>query len=340
MSETMTAPSIPVNALRPEPEYIIKKKFCIATIPAIIAMLTTFFMAGYNIIIGISAGIKFSSINDWSFVEQGIMYGIQFIAVFLLCVLMFAKVNKPFLCAPLVVIGLTYAVHFIFCLIAVYDRNEFEKAFHNLYDIINYNQYTYSDYMTIRICYFVFLAVMIFSFVAAAVYVILASIEKINGKVRKLWFIPVVFSVLSLVMYVVYTVVNIALYCVKTDFDRHGIMVSAIIGALMNLLVYVPEAVTVILLCKWISNPHKKVRKKAPRVPAPVPVMYAPVPQPVPVPPAPAQMPVNAPVPENQAATEQKSNIEQIRQYKELLDMGAITQEEYDEKKKELLTNN
>ena len=330
----MTAPSIPVNALRPEPEYIIKKKFCIATIPAIIAMLTTFFMAGYNIIIGISAGIKFSSINEWSFVEQGIMYGIQFVAVFLLCILMFVKLNKPFLCAPLVVIGLTYAVHFIFSLITVYDRNEFEKVFGF------YRLYTYSDYMTIRISYWIFLAVMIFSFIAAAVYVILASIEKINGKVRKLWFIPVVFSVLSLVMYVVYTVVNIALDCVKTDFDRHGSMVSAIIGALMNSLGYVPEAVTVILLCKWISNPYKKVLKKAPKAPAPVPVMYAPVPQPVPVPPAPAQMPVNAPVPENQAATEQKSNIEQIRQYKELLDMGAITQEEYDEKKKELLTNN
>ena len=38
-------------------------------------------------------------------------------------------------------------------------------------------------------------------------------------------------------------------------------------------------------------------------------------------------------------ASAQKENIELIKQYKELLDMGAITQEEYDKKKNKLLDN-
>ena len=48
---------------------------------------------------------------------------------------------------------------------------------------------------------------------------------------------------------------------------------------------------------------------------------------------------MNVPMPSNQESTmAQKNNIELIKQYKELLDMGAITQEEYEEKKKDLLT--
>ncbi|MEE1011924.1 MAG: SHOCT domain-containing protein [Acutalibacteraceae bacterium] len=320
-----TIPDIPENALPPEPEYIIKKKFCFATIPAMITMLTTFFMVGYNIFVGIYLGINFTSTNEWIFVEQGILYGIQFVAVFLLCILMFAKLNKPFLCVPLLVTALTYAVH-LFSLIAVYDRNGFIISFRN------YLLYRYPSHMTIRISYWIFLAVMIFSFVFAAVYVILASIEKTNGKVRKLWLIPAVVSVLSLVMYIVYEIVYVSFFAVKTDYNSQAAIMSSVIGALMNLVVYIPQTVTVILLCKWISNPFKKVLKKAPKAPAPQPVMYVPVPQPVQTIPVP-----HAPVPDNQA-TEQKNNIELIKQYKDLLDMGAITQEEYEEKKKDLLT--
>ena len=97
--------------------------------------------------------------------------------------------------------------------------------------------------------------------------------------------------------------------------------------------------------------PEPVVEKAAPQVPS-KPVMPAPAPvvkqapakpvapPPAPIRPAPVQMPVNTSVPNNQVTTmTQKNNIELIKQYKELLDMGAITQEEYEEKKKDLLSN-
>jgi len=320
--DEMKVQTVPENTIAKEPGYTLKKKFCAATIPAMIAMLTTFFMAGYSVFCGISIGMRFDSVETWIYLELGIMYGIQLIAVFLLCILMFAKLNKPFLCAPLVVTALSYAVHFVYSIFSAYDEKEFAKRYNDSFSTV-----TYSDYMTARITYWIFLAAMIFSFVFAAVYVILASIEKTNGKVRKLWALPSVVSVLSLVMYIVYEVVYVSFFVVKIHYDSQAAIVSSVIGALMNLVVYVPQTVTIILLCKWIANPFKKVMKKAPKAPAPQPVMYVPVPQ-----------PVQMPVPENQADAQQ-NNVELIRQYKALLDMGAITQEEYEEKKKELLSN-
>lgn len=334
MDETMnvqTVPDIPENALPPEPEYILKKKFCFATIPSIFAMVTAAFMAGFLTFMGIMYSREYGA-DSWIYLEQGIVYAIQFVAVFLMCIFMFVKVNKPFICAPMIVAASGYVFHLVCSLLAVYNQEEFEMIFHN--DRIGmYDYYTYADYMTIRISYWIFLAFMIFGFVAAAVYVILASIEKTKEKVRKLWVIPAVVSALSPVMYIVYTVVNLVLYYIEEDISPLGMITASLSTALLELSVYIPQTVAVILLCKWISNPFKKVLKKAPKAPAPQPVMYVPVPQPVqtiPVPPA--------PVPDNQA-TEQKNNIELIKQYKELLDMGAITQEEYEEKKKELLTN-
>lgn len=328
MEEIINTQTVPENTLANEPKFILKKKFCPATIPGIIAMLATFFIAGFNIICGISM-IKFNFNDTWIYLEQGIVYAIQFVAILLLCIFMFAKLNKPFLSAPLFVTALCYAAHFVCTLFTVYDQEEFEAVFHNIDNPINYNNCTYTDYMITRISYWIFLAMLIFSFIAAAVYVILASNEKLNEKVRKLWFIPAVVSVLSVGMYIIYNVLYVLLFCVKSEYESQANVVSSVMSALMNLAIFVPQVITVVVLCKWIANPYKKVKKKAPKAPAPQPVMYVPVPQPV-------QMPVNAPVPENQVS-EPTNNIELIRQYKELLDLGAITQEEFEEKKKELL---
>lgn len=373
MDETIniqTVPDIPENTLANEPEYIIKKKFCFATIPSILAMVTAAFMAGFLTVMGIMYSREFG-VDSWIYLEQGIVYAIQFVAVFLMCIFMFVKVNKPFICAPMIVAASGYVFHLVCSLLAAYNQEEFDMIFHN--DGIGmYDYYTYSDYMTIRISYWIFLAFMIFSFVAAAVYVILASIEKTNGKVRKLWVIPAVVSALSPVMYIVYTVVSLVLYYIEKDISLLEMIAACPTVALLELSVYIPQTVAVILLCKWIANPFKKVLKKVPevkeekkeeKIPEPVvekaapqmpskPVMPAPAPvvkqapakpvapPPAPIRPAPVQMPVNTSVTNNQVTTmAQKNNIELIKQYKELLDMGAITQEEYEEKKKDLLSN-
>ena len=50
------------------------------------------------------------------------------------------------------------------------------------------------------------------------------------------------------------------------------------------------------------------------------------------------QMSVNQVQPNDKSGfTEQANNIEMLKKYKELLDIGAITQEEFDKKKQELL---
>ena len=65
----------------------------------------------------------------------------------------------------------------------------------------------------------------------------------------------------------------------------------------------------------------------APQQPAP---QYRPAPRPV----QPAPRPVQQPV---QQRPQPKDNVTQMKEYKELLDAGVITQEEFDRKKKELL---
>lgn len=340
MDETMnvqTAPvipenipeEIPENTLLNEPEYILKKKFCLATIPGIIATLATAFMAAAMIFTGIMYIIEGFGAGPWSYLVSGAEFTMQFAAMTLLCILMFIKVNKPFICAPLFVTALSYAVVLVSSMVQTYNPKEFEAHFHyeDFFGEIANEYYSYSDYMIIRASSWIFLALMLFGFIAAAVYVILASSKKLNGKVGKLWLVPAVVFVPSVVMYLVNRIIDFALYYVGLDMDILGKVMLVIPIALVELAIYVPQIITVILLCKWISNPYKKVLKKTPKapVPAPAPVMYVPVPQ-----------PVQMPVPENQA-DDRQNNIELIKQYKDLLDMGAITQEEYDEKKKELL---
>lgn len=379
MSETTTAPSIPENALPSEPDYVLKKKFNPATIPAIISLFPTAFMAIGMIVTGIISLTKSFFPNSWIYLESGIEFSIQFIAMFLLCILMFIRLNKPFMCAPLFVSAFSFMFSLVNAILSVQNQEEFKATFYSEDNFMEY--YSYSDYMILRALYWIFLATMILSFVAAGVYVILASNEKTNGKVRKLWFIPAIVFALSAVMYIVYAVVSFALFYFSN-------VLSGITTMLIELAHYTPQILTVILLCKWISNPYKKVLKKdieeaekkkaekkaqkemsqkpvqaaKPSQPAP-PKPAAPTPQPKPVSaaqktastvapppirpvapvqsrPAPMQSPASAPVPSNQVSTmAQKNNIELIKQYKELLDMGAISQEEYEEKKKKLLTD-
>ena len=106
MDETMniqTIPDIPENALANEPEYIIKKKFCFATIPGI--LLVCMFI--FSLIAGIAALISNIAIGNRDIILNNISnliyYGIQAVATIFMCVLMFAKVNKPLMSIPLFV---------------------------------------------------------------------------------------------------------------------------------------------------------------------------------------------------------------------------------------------
>ena len=380
MSETTMAASIPENALPPEPEYITKKKFCFAAIPSILAVFGAAFIS-FIFFLDFFAFFETSEVSDklrWIFC--GTAYATEAVAMLALSVMAFIKINNPLTSAPLFVAA---SGCFTKLLVSVFTRlypNEFEVEF----EPKRFEHFSYSDYITVLAVSWVSEAILAAAFIAAAVYIILAARKNAGEKIRKLWFVPCLMQVPYVLSRIVYNVVFFVLYCsdlIKYDRSMLSSCLASVTGGILSALVWLPQFVAIILLCKWVSNPYKKVLKKVPepkkekekaevkeeikeeKKPEPVappkpPKPVAPPPaRPVAPPPArpvapppkkPAPMqapvmkapPVSAPVPPNQVATmAQKNNIELIRQYKELLDMGAITQEEFDEKKKELLTN-
>ena len=363
MSETTTAPSIPENALPPEPEYITKKKFCFAAIPSILAVFGAAFIS-FIFFLEVFALFEISDVSDkLSWIFWGTAYAAEAFAMLALSVMAFIKINNPLTSAPLFVAA---SGCFTKLLVPVFTRlypNEFEVEF----EPKRFEHYSYSDYITVQAVSWISEAILAAAFIAAAVYIILAARKNAGEIIRKLWFVPCLMQVPYVLSRIVYNVVFFVLYCsdlIKYDRSMLSSYLASVTGGILSALVWLPQFVAIILLCKWVSNPYKKVLKKVPepkkekekaevkeeikeeKKPEPVaPPPARPV-APPPKKPAPMQAPVmkappvSAPVPPNQVATmAQKNNIELIRQYKELLDMGAITQEEYDEKKKELLTN-
>jgi len=396
MSETTTAPSIPENALPSEPDYVLKKKFNPATIPAIfttgwnaLLALSTIALFVINIIRKISSGTEY--IISQSLLSVSLL--ISLLAVIFLCVLMFIKVTKPLLSVPFFIAAFSKVVALINIILNIMSVEEFTAMYHSdPYNLERYEHYSYSDYMFLRCLSGATDVLGIIALIFAAVYVILAATKKENNGIKRIWFVPAIVYSLVPVTSVAYYIFDAVLFSASTEY----IIIDAV-TILLELLLLIPELVMILLLCKWISNPYKKVlkkdieeaeRKKAekkaqkemskkpvqaakpsqpappkPAAPSPQPKPAAPAPQPKPVSaaqkaantvappparpiapvqsrPAPMQSPASAPVPSNQASTmAQKNNIELIKQYKELLDMGAISQEEYEEKKKKLLTD-
>lgn len=399
MDETMkvqTVPDIPENTLIDEPEYILKKKFCFATIPAIfcagmyaLLFIYDLFMFVWQFRIIEDEGKKEVTEYIISNVLSELPTLILFAAMLFLCVLMFIKLTKPLLCVPFFVAAFANVITLINNFIKFKSQKEFEAAYHNEEDIERYMHYSYSDYMIVKWVWIAHIVICIGVFAFAAIYTMKAA-SKNKTTFAKMWYVPAaVYSAVPL-SFVVYVAMKTAFLWVGLD-ELAMIVLNVSVELLSNLLlIYVPELIVILLFCKWISNPYKKVLKKVPeaekieeetneeteekteveeeKIPEPVaPAFIPPMPQmpvepkpqpvvnpvapppvrqaaPPPMRPAPMQPPVmnrppvNVPMPSNQAATlAQKNNIELIKQYKELLDMGAITQEEYDEKKKELL---
>ncbi len=325
--------------------------------------------------------------GSWTDVVYDVVNAVQFttyfVAMALLCVFAFVKLNKPFACIAPFMLALSNLPRLVVNMINCYNSEEFEASYHHEDILGRYDHYTYTDYMTIKFCYWAFIATLVLSFVAFGVYLILASGKKAGNTVKKLWFIPAILSSISVVVCIASYGVEFALYYVGLYKEIWEMALSSLIGLSMELAVHIPQFVAFAFFCKWISNPYKKVseaekikeekteveesKKTEPvveKVVSPIPPKpAAPVPQPKPVSaaqkaastvapppirpvapvqsrPAPMQSPASAPVPSNQVSTmAQKNNIELIKQYKELLDMGAISQEEYEEKKKKLLTD-
>ncbi len=99
-------------------------------------------------------------------------------------------------------------------------------------------------------------------------------------------------------------------------------------------LYILPEAITIVLLLLWLSDPYKKIRPQKPAAPVAQPV-YQPVYQPAAQTVAPPTPVVQPPIQTQPAA--QANVADEIKKYKELLDSGAITPEDFESAKAKLL---
>ncbi len=373
--EISKTPDIPENTLLNEPEYILKKKFNFAAIPSVFVVFSYFLLLISQAYVLIINYVRYKyEAWDWITKEDLIrdLVGVLFVAFtavvcLVLCVFLFARLKNFVLGIPL--IACTF--YPIWQLVP--------RAVKVIKPVIEFKKFNVEidGYLAMQLApntlYSLCMACFALAFIFASVCVFVAASKKSESKAKKLCFIPAAVFSFGIILYVLYSAIGFYFDYFKYTYTSVIDVVFAFIlnYALDLMIIYIPECITILLLCLWISNPYKKVLKKVPeakkakekaetekkiaeteikeeKVSKPVPTPMKPVAPPSPKPVAPPPMrpvPKQAPVmntsraPVVSTASAQKENIELIKQYKELLDMGAITQEEYDKKKNKLLDN-
>lgn len=248
-----------------------------------------------------------------------IIYLIIILSLAVMSIMLFAKVNKPIVILPLTGFMLSNIVFivkgFVYSEMAEYFETFYSK---NLSDL-NYwgSRSAFSDDYAPLLPHIFVLTTSLLTFIFVLLLAIKSKQEqKEKTIIQKIWFIPCLIRVFTLVTFPAEYLMNHWDAFMGTSTE--STLIYSFIYSIEPVLIYLPLIVSEFLLCMWLANPYKKPRKKK-------------KPQPVqPVQPAIQYVPVMQPAAELNAA-------QQLMEYKNLLDMGAITQEEYEAKKKQIL---
>ncbi len=275
--------------------------------------LTLAFMLAYTLLSGWAYfDFVYSAIFGWVGEEWAVTLLVVGIPSFIiqlassvpLAVLMFKKPNSPVLAIPLlgyVLSALIYAVGSIVAICFSWGECEFTNA---LFGIIIY-----------------FITMLVF--IAVFVHTIIATLNQ-GKKVFK--FLSIIPTILSFLV----GIACIVKWIIMMVFDGELIYIIPLI--LESIFIYIPFTLFVFFFCFSFADPYKKTSDTGENefVVMTGENSYAEAFMPLP------SQNVNS---ESEKVTKEKSDIEFLKQYKELLDMGAITQEEFEIKKKEILDN-
>lgn len=242
------------------------------------------------------------------------VYSIMLVSIAVMVIMLFAKCHKPIIVIPF--FGFTLS-NLIF-IIKGFAYTEMEQYFERNYEMSLSDTIRWSHSTILSVSYaplishiFVLLGALL-----SLIFVIILSIkvkqdQKEKNIIQKIWFIPIILRVFTLASFPAEYIMDHwdGFIGVNTE----STVINALIYSIEPVLVYLPLIVSEFLLCLWLAGPYKKIVRKV-KKPQPV-VQYVPVVQ---------------PAAEPNAA-------QQLMEYKNLLDMGAITQEEFEAKKKQIL---
>lgn len=338
-----------------------KKKFCFAIIPLIVYGLA---------FVALSLQIYTSSIYSWSQERTWILFFlslfVHLVSMILLMIFISKHTISPALSIPFFGFAFSNILTFFNSIGEIFvNYEDFIPYFNNeKYDfyierdghIENFLQdFELNKHFLINsVLDFILSFTLVVAFLVIAVYVILATVKKNSKAIKILSFIPVVIGVVPGVVWIIHTFEELyygmnLTYYQFTHFDPMSHIIECLAIAIGVLL---PLVIFLIMFCLWVSKPYKNIKVESPKINAQERVVVSPAPTvrpasatsstPVYIPtPASNSVPINsAPVaPDKNNIDIQEKNADIIRKYKELLDLGAITQEEFDEKKREILNN-
>lgn len=230
---------------------------------------------------------------------------IQFASAVLLCIFTAKKPDSPLSAIPFagyIVSALLFVVANIMALIMASCDLDFINALLNI--IIH--------------------SVAALVFVVMAAYSVVAALKRDKKIIKILFFVPALISCLA-------GVGSIVKWILMLCFGGEVLCVLATIC--VPIPVYLVFTAFVFFFCLRMADPYKNVVEKDTTEEPKEDESY--------IDPSVKAFLQSSPKEEteDERMTKQTNNIEFIKQYKELLDMGAITQEEFDEKKKEILNN-
>ena len=246
------------------------------------------------------------------------IYLIWLLFITVMYIMLFAKCNKPFLAIPLSGI--------IFTPILLVSQNIlFNKLAEGVHDMqFDIALYPRSDIATIisGVSFLYSHIIMALAGIITLIFVVLLALKGKNpdspkSAVQKLWFIPCLLRLFAFISFPFEYIVNAIIN--DYGYDNLSVVYYALMISIGPAVIYLFIVISEFCLLKWLANPYKKPRKEKKK------------PQPVqPVQPVVQYVPVMQPAAEPNAA-------QQLMEYKNLLDMGAITQEEFEAKKKQIL---
>lgn len=229
-------------------------------------------------------------------------------------IMLLAKCNKPLLAIPLSGI--------IFTPVLLISQNIlFDKLAEGIRKMQSYTiLYPRNDIKTMLsgIPFLYSHIIMALAGIITLIFVVILALKGKNPEmpkntIQKLWFIPCLLRLFAFfsfpLEYIMSSIIN------NNGFDNLSRVYHSLLLSIGPATIYLFIIISEFFLLKWLAKPYKKiVRKKKPQPAQPV-IQYVPVMQ---------------PAAEPNAA-------QQLMEYKNLLDMGAITQEEFEAKKKQIL---
>ncbi len=243
---------------------------------------------------------------------------IMIISLVVMAIMLFAKCHKPIIILPF----FGFMLSNLMFIIKGFIYSETTQYFMQNYDTdLDHYRMRYRGIFSMAYAPTLSHIFVLLSALLPLIFVIILSIkvkEEVKEKsiIQKIWFIPGIIRVLMLAAFPAEYIMEHwdAFMGVGTE----STAINAIIFSIEPVLMYLPLIVSEFLLCMWLASPYKKIVPKK-------------KPQPVqPVQPVVQYVPVMQPAAEPNAA-------QQLMEYKNLLDMGAITQEEFEAKKKQIL---